>query len=203
MSSSRNRTHVQTGGGGLAIGDGATASGVGSQVVHVSVGSPQAGGVNGGATDTTPIAAKGSGHELRAGRLRVIAGVLAVVAAAAPFAPWKKIFAPTPFELVTPQDGQAVDVRTEVRGTAPDSAAPVVVVVRAVQESRFWVQPAAALASDGSWSVTAYLGEENTPTGTEFEIRAFRDPAVLPAPGEIQDWPRAAAISNGVRVERR
>jgi hypothetical protein len=195
MTVRRNRTHIQTGGGGLAIGDGATASGSGGQVVHVSVGNLQASAVNGAQT--------GSRHELRAGRLSVIAGVLAIIAAVVPFVPWKKILAPAPFELTEPRNGQLVGVRTEVRGTAPDSDAPVVVVVRAVEDSRFWLQPAAVAASDGSWSVTAYLGEENTPRGTQFEIRAFRDPVVLPAAGEIQDWPRAAAISNGVRVERR
>jgi hypothetical protein len=202
MTIRRNRTHVQTEGGGLAIGDGATASGVGGQVVHVSVGNLQAGTVNGSAPDAASVTTTKSRHELRAKLLGVILGVLGIIAAVVEFVPWK-IPAPAPFELTEPRNGQVVDVRTEIRGTAPDSDAHVVVVVRAVKETRFWAQPVVAVASDGSWSVTAYLGEEGTPPGTQFAIRAFRNPAVLPAAGEIQDWPQAEAISNEVRVERR
>ena len=78
-----------------------------------------------------------------------------------------------PLSILTPRPDAAVPRRLEVTGTAKpgDKGVKIEVAVRPAGDI-WYLQGETALKADGTWSVTSRFGNENTPAGSVFEVRA-------------------------------
>lgn len=106
--------------------------------------------------------------------------------------------------ILEPVDGTSVGWRPVVRGSV-SGAKKVWVIVRAVDNSRFYVQPRPSIRlKDGRWTTIVYIGKStDTATNRDFEIMAVGDPTEKLSEGlELEDWPSGAVTSNIVRVVR-
>ena len=104
--------------------------------------------------------------------------------------------------ILTPLDSSQVVPRQIITGSVSDPSVQVWVVIMPEETNEYWVQPRTAVRKDGTWSVRAYLGEEGTPSGTPFQVRAFANPRSALKPGRTNDWPEAEAESELVFVTR-
>ncbi len=78
-----------------------------------------------------------------------------------------------PLTILSPKTGEAVPKRMEVSGTAKPGGAGVKIEVSVRPDGDIWYsQGEVPLADDGTWSVTGRFGNEATPVGGKFEVRA-------------------------------
>ena len=75
--------------------------------------------------------------------------------------------------VVSPKTDASVARRSEVSGTAKPGGEGVKIEVAVRPQGDIWYpQGEVALSPDGTWSVTANFGNEATPAGSSFEVRA-------------------------------
>uniref|UniRef100_Q3ATU9 Uncharacterized protein n=1 Tax=Chlorobium chlorochromatii (strain CaD3) TaxID=340177 RepID=Q3ATU9_CHLCH len=105
--------------------------------------------------------------------------------------------------ILEPTDGASVTWRPLVKGSV-SGAKHVWVVVRSVENARFYVQPKAAVRKNGSWKTSVFIGKQaDTANNRDFEIMAVGNPTEKLSDGmELEDWPSGVVTSNIVRVVR-
>ncbi len=90
------------------------------------------------------------------------------VAPTAPTAPITE-----PLTIIAPKEGDGVPRRMEISGTAKPGGEAVNVEVSVKPEGDIWYsQGEIPISEAGTWSVTCRFGNENTPAGRAFAIRA-------------------------------
>lgn len=104
--------------------------------------------------------------------------------------------------ITQPASGAVVPHRVTVRGTVADPGAKVWVIVRPMLWSDYHVEPPVDVNSDGTWSVTIYIGEgEDMNSGEAFKIAAVANPkARLQEKQKLQGWPEAKWRSDIIEV---
>ena len=101
--------------------------------------------------------------------------------------------------------GASVEVFQDVSGRVSDPKASVWLVIQPRESpSDCWVQPQAAVDSNGVWHVPAQFGED-TPahTGKRYLVRAVANPREDLRQGKRPCWPAAEAASNLLNAYRR
>lgn len=107
-------------------------------------------------------------------------------------------------QLDSPLQDAVVDQRQELAGKVTPPNTTVVVVIRPMETSDYWVQPSVTIANDGKWSVLVYFGEPGAAhRGKKFEVRAFAAPKSKLKEGKTSGWPAAAAQSEVLRYTRK
>ncbi|BCM93765.1 hypothetical protein IAD21_05656 [Abditibacteriota bacterium] len=78
-----------------------------------------------------------------------------------------------PLTILTPKDSDGVPRRMEVSGTAKPGGEGIKVEVSVKPEGDIWYsQGEIPISAEGTWSVTCRFGNENTPAGRAFAVRA-------------------------------
>lgn len=104
--------------------------------------------------------------------------------------------------ITYPENGGMVSLRDTVIGTVKGDK-DVYVVIRPEGTPDYWVQPNVSVGDDGKWRVLVYFGEDATPPGTKFEVRAFANPkGKLKEGDKLSNWPKAEARSDLIVVQR-
>jgi len=108
---------------------------------------------------------------------------------------------PLKVRITSPVDGAEVGYRVLVDGTLNDPSARLYLIVKPKRGSSWWVQE--PIRPRKHWRGVAYLGGEDWGIGEEFTlfVLASHKPLNL-LPGEIDELPKAEAVSNKVRVRR-
>jgi len=108
---------------------------------------------------------------------------------------------PLRVRIISPEDRAEVGYRVLVDGTLNDPSARLYLIVKPKRGSSWWVQE--PIRSYKRWRGVAYLGGEDWGIGEEFTlfVLASHRPLNL-LPGEIDELPKAEAVSNKVRVRR-
>ena len=107
--------------------------------------------------------------------------------------------------ITFPVSGALVDQRCFVSGTVSSTVASVIVVIHPMVTSKYWVQPKVTVRNDRSWKVGVYVGADSPrESGELFEIAAIATPIEsLKEADVLDDWPRGAARSGIVEVQRK
>ncbi len=96
-----------------------------------------------------------------------------VLKAGDPIAPIKSAPVTEPLSIMMPKADAPVARRTEVTGTAKPGGEGTKVEVAVRPQGDIWyAQGEVALSPDGAWSVTSNFGNDQTPDGSGFEVRA-------------------------------
>ena len=105
--------------------------------------------------------------------------------------------------ITDPTDNAAVPMKYRIHGTTNDTEAEIWLIVHPTEIDSMWVQGRADIKNDGTWVVSATFGEQDTPKGEPFAIRAVANPKVPLKKGQqLHDWPEAKAWSPVVEVTR-
>ena len=111
---------------------------------------------------------------------------------------------PVSLQLDSPPQDAVVGQRQELSGKVTPPNTPVIVVIRPMETSDYWVQPQVTVGTDGKWSVLVYFGEPGaTHKGKKFEVRAFASPKAKFNEGKTSGWPAATAQSEVFRYTRK
>jgi hypothetical protein len=104
----------------------------------------------------------------------------------------------------TPENGDIVAQREVVFGLVSDPAT-VWVVVKPMEDNRYWVQPSTNMRNNGKWWVLAHFGQAiSEHSGKSFQVRACANPIAGLSEGLIfYTWPQCVAWSNIVTVTRK
>jgi hypothetical protein len=77
-----------------------------------------------------------------------------------------------------PTDGIKVTREIVIHGVMNRTYANLWVIVRPEKYSIAWVQPPVHIRTDGVWTCQAFIGDDRTQEGTQFEIKAIVNPPV-------------------------
>jgi hypothetical protein len=75
------------------------------------------------------------------------------------------------FAIVSPKEGESVGRSATISGVAPQAGAKVALSVYP-QGDIWYPQGVTTVGADGSWSFECRFGNENTPSGWKFTVRA-------------------------------
>jgi len=108
---------------------------------------------------------------------------------------------PLRVHITSPEDGAEVGYRVLVDGTLSDPSARLYLIVKPERGSVWFVQE--PVQPRKRWRGVAYLGGKDWGVGEEFTIFALASHKPLNLlPGEIDEVPKADAVSNKVKVRR-
>jgi hypothetical protein len=115
----------------------------------------------------------------------------------------------TEIQILEPSDGTFVKQPQNIikgRVTTREAIGKevwIVVNVEVNDNQRYYVQPSMNINSDREFQGKVYIGDENTPLNTRFEIRAFVTPKEPLSEGKLlYDWPKAKWSSKTISVHR-
>jgi hypothetical protein len=116
----------------------------------------------------------------------------------------KKILQQNRLSIISPKDGEEVDITSIVSGKTPYADRSHYIVVTPVRTGETWIMKKLDDPDDeGTWTGIAFFGDEKNGGGQKFIVRVFATADSKIPEGKLKDLPRDAVFSAAITVKRR